>query len=111
MLRRCLSFAILFALFAGSATVQTPAAGARGFYRFPALSGQIIVFAAEGDLWTVDVAGGLAHRLTSHAAEETDGEDAQLDAAIAFLKKKIAEDPRLVPAPPPYPKRAFKYPQ
>ncbi len=39
MLRRCLSFAILFALFAGSATAQTPAAGARGFYRFSAVNG------------------------------------------------------------------------
>lgn len=39
MLRRCLSFAILFALFAGSATAQTPAAGVHGFNRFPAFSG------------------------------------------------------------------------
>ena len=27
---------------------------------------------AEGDLWTVAITGGLAHRLTTHPAEETD---------------------------------------
>ena len=36
--------------------------------------------------------------------------DAQLDAAIAYLEKKIAEDPRPVPPPPPYPKKVFAYP-
>ena len=36
------------------------------------------------------------------------GRDAQLEAAIAYLQKKIAEDPRLVPKPPPYPKKAVK---
>ncbi len=51
---------------------QSPADGVKGFYRFPAVSGQTVVFAAEGDLWTVPLSGGLAHRLTTHAAEETD---------------------------------------
>lgn len=51
---------------------QSPADGVKGFYRFPAVNGETIVFAAEGDLWTVPLRGGLAHRLTTHAAEETD---------------------------------------
>ena len=38
------------------------------------------------------------------------GRDTQLDAAIAHLLKKIAEDPRPVPPPPAYPNRRFEYP-
>src|SRR5687767_8275896 len=55
-----------------SAFAQAPTTGTAGFYRFPTLSGETVVFAAEGDLWSVPVTGGLARRLTSHAAEETD---------------------------------------
>ncbi|RLD19795.1 MAG: protease, partial [Bacteroidetes bacterium] len=36
------------------------------------------------------------------------GKDAQLEAAIEYLKKKIAEDPRAVPQPPAYPDKSFK---
>ena len=38
------------------------------------------------------------------------GEDAQLEAAIQYLQERIAEDPRPVPEPPPYPNRRFNYP-
>ena len=69
MLRHLLPAAI--ALVATQLAAQTPG-GTLGFYRFPALHGQTVVFAAEGDLFSVPLAGGLAHRLTSHAAEETD---------------------------------------
>jgi tricorn protease len=47
------------------------AAGRNGYYRFPALHGDIVVFTSEGDLWAVDVKGGPARRLTSHAGLET----------------------------------------
>lgn len=56
---------------ATSAAAQTETQGSLGFYRSPAIHGETIVFAAEGDLWTVSVSGGLARRLTSHAAEES----------------------------------------
>lgn len=36
------------------------------------------------------------------------GQDAQLDAAIEYLQKLIREDPREVPAVPPYPDKSFK---
>ena len=42
-----------------------------GYYRFPSLHGDTVVFTAEGDLWRVGVSGGVAQRLTSHPAEES----------------------------------------
>ena len=41
-----------------------------GYYRFPAIHGDTIIFTAEGDLWTVPAKGGAAQRLTSNPGEE-----------------------------------------
>ena len=45
--------------------------GFEGYYRFPTVHNNTIVFAAEGDLWTVPLTGGLAQRLTTHPEEES----------------------------------------
>ncbi len=42
----------------------------RGYYRFPTIYHDSIVFTAEGDLWQIGAEGGLATRLTSSPGEE-----------------------------------------
>ena len=50
---------------------QTDSQAPKGYYRFPAFHGETVVFTAEGDLWRVDIKGGLAQRLTSHLGTES----------------------------------------
>src|SRR5581483_11599059 len=61
------------------------AAGAtEGYYRYPTLAGDTVVFTAEGDLWSVPVAGGKATRLTTHPADEWDAVASPDGKQIAF---------------------------
>jgi tricorn protease len=42
-----------------------------GYYRYPALHENMIIFTAEGDLWKVATVGGMAQRLTTHQGMES----------------------------------------
>ncbi|HEY8879375.1 MAG TPA: S41 family peptidase [Roseateles sp.] len=46
-------------------------AGSNGFYRQPAIHGDLIYLVAEGDLWRVGTLGGEAQRLTTHNGQES----------------------------------------
>ena len=37
----------------------------QGYYRYPTINGETVVFASEGDLWEIPAKGGLARRITS----------------------------------------------
>ncbi len=56
----------------------------RGFYRFPTIHDDTIVFTAEGDLWQVSTAGGRARRLTTHLGVESHAAVSPNGRFIAF---------------------------
>jgi tricorn protease len=61
---------ILLWTLAGALCGSSAAFARTGYYQFPDLHDHAIVFAAEGDLWTVADTGGTARRLTTHAGGE-----------------------------------------
>jgi len=78
---------LVFSCFAFATPLASQQEGALGFYRYPALHGSQLVFAAEGDLWVVSVSGGLARRLTTHPAEETDPTISPDGSTLAFTAR------------------------
>jgi tricorn protease len=58
--------------------------GTLGYYRFPALHDDTLVFTAEGDLWQVPISGGVAQRLTAHPSEESRASFSPDGRTIAF---------------------------
>ena len=69
-LTRLVMLAVAFAGLTAAAP-QAQQATTLGYYRFPAIAGDTVIFTAEGDLWRAPIGGGVAQRLTSHAAEES----------------------------------------
>ncbi len=41
----------------------------KGYYRYPTVHGDVVVFVADDDLWIVNVKGGIARRLTANRGE------------------------------------------
>jgi len=68
------------------------------------------VYGPEGQ-WLIEQVGVIPDMEVDNLPHATfNGEDAQLEAAIRYLQERIAEDPRPVPNPPPYPNWRFDYP-
>ena len=96
----CLFVAWTFLLAGGA---RADVAGSRpGYFRYPTLADDGIVFTAEGDLWRVGVRGGDATRLTSkpgeehHAAVSPDGTQvafsATFDGPTEVYLQRLSDD-------------------
>jgi tricorn protease len=76
--------AILALLLSTASALVCAAQQNRGYYRFPAIHGDTVVFTSEGDLWEAGVEGGVARRLTTHLGEETNAAFSPDGKTIAF---------------------------
>ncbi len=75
----CFALVVLLPLKAGGVPETHP-----GYYRFPAIHGDTIIFTAEGDLWSVSAKGGPARRLTSSPGEESHAAISPDGKTVAF---------------------------
>ncbi len=78
------STSLALALLAAAAPLAAQQQPSLGYYRFPAVTGNTIVFTAEGDLWRVPITGGVAQRLTSNAGEESHASISPDGQTVAF---------------------------
>jgi tricorn protease len=83
-----------------------------GYYQFPDLHDHAIVFASEGDLWTVADTGGTARRLTTHAGAEYFPRYSPDGKTIAFTGEYGGNrDVYVIPADGGEPKRLTWHPE
>ena len=78
----CVAFALL-QLCGVAVMAQVPL----GYYRQPAVSNDSVVFVAEGDLWRVGIDGGIAVRLTTNLAAESNPAISPDGKLIAFTAR------------------------
>jgi tricorn protease len=71
-------------IFAASLGAGDKGSARPGYYRYPAIHGDTIIFTAEGDLWSVSAKGGAARRLTSNPGKETDAVISPDGQTVAF---------------------------
>ncbi|AMY11908.1 Tricorn protease [Luteitalea pratensis] len=84
MFRTSLCFlAVWSTLLAGDVRADEPGSGP-GYFRYPTLSDNGIVFTAAGDLWRVGIRGGEATRLTTKAGEESHAAVSPDGTQVAF---------------------------
>jgi tricorn protease len=81
------------------------------------LAGQDVATAAENGVfgpyhdWLIEGRGVEPDMVVNNLPHATfEGQDAQLEAAIQYLKDLIREKPIEKPAPPKYPDKSFTYP-
>ena len=89
---------ILLALALGAATLLQASAEEARLLRFPAVGGDKIVFSYAGDLYSVDIDGGAAVRLTSHPGYECFARISPDGSTIAFTGSTTAT-PKSTPCP------------
>lgn len=71
-------------LIASAGFAQANNSSHAGYYRSPSVHGNTVVFASEGDLWSVDLHGGAAHRLTSAPGREANPKISPDGLTVAF---------------------------
>jgi tricorn protease len=76
---------ILAACTAAAAPQAGDSAGRSGYYRYPSLHGDTVVFTSEGDLWSVGIHGGAARRLTSGSGVESMARISPDGLKVAFV--------------------------
>ena len=79
------AFIIAASCAASAAQAAGEAAGRSGYYRYPSLHGDTVVFTSEGDLWSVGMQGGAARRLTSDPGIESMAHISPDGQSVAFV--------------------------